>query len=125
MAHDAVPDWLAVADIALVPYAPSATAYFSPVKLFECMAMGLPVVAARLGQTADVVQHGVNGWLYDASDPQEPAATIRQVAEDRSMLDRAGAAGRQLVLDRHTWRRNAETVLDLVARSQARERRIV
>ncbi|NOT30889.1 MAG: glycosyltransferase family 4 protein, partial [Planctomycetes bacterium] len=62
--HGEVPDWLAAVDLALVPYEPTATPYFSPVKLFEYMSMGLPIVAARLGQTEEILVHESTGWLY-------------------------------------------------------------
>lgn len=115
--HREVPSWLSAVDVALVPYEATAAPYFSPVKLFEYMAMGLPVVAARLGQTQEIVEHGRTGWLYSSADADEPAATIRAVAEDRPAALRAGAAARALVLARHTWQRNAEQVESLARRA--------
>ncbi len=120
--HHEVPEWLGAADVALVPYDASAAAYFSPVKLFECMSMGLPVVAARLGQTEEIIAHGRTGWLYSASDPDEPAATIRWISENRSAARDAGAAARAQVLERHTWTHNAEIVERLALRSSERRR---
>jgi glycosyltransferase involved in cell wall biosynthesis len=120
--HSQVPDWLAAADIALVPYAPAAAQYFSPVKLFECMAMGMPIVAARAGQTEEILARGRYGSLYDPGLPQEPAATVRAVAADLPAARRAAAAARQQVLAHHTWERNAEHVERLAAAAIARRR---
>jgi glycosyltransferase involved in cell wall biosynthesis len=118
--HDAVPDWLAAADVALVPYDVTAAQYFSPVKLFECMAMGMPIAAARAGQTDEILGQGRLGALYDPADPAEPAATVRRLAADLPAARRAGAAARQHVLAHHTWERNAERVEQLAARALAR-----
>jgi glycosyltransferase involved in cell wall biosynthesis len=115
--HGEVPAWLGAADFAMVPYGAGAAPYFSPVKLFEYMAMGVAVVASRHGQTEEVIEHGRTGWLYSASDPEEPAATIRRLAEDRPAALRTGAAARELVLQRYTWDRNAEQVERLAQRA--------
>jgi len=117
--HSEVPGWLGAVDIAMVPYEATAAPYFSPVKLFEYMAMALPIVSARLGQTQEILEHGRTGWLYSSADPGEPAATIRRVSQDRAAARRAGAAARELVLARHTWERNAEQVEVLARRSMA------
>lgn len=125
VSHHEVPDWLAAVDVALVPFSASAPAYFSPVKLFEYMAMGLPVVAARLGQTLEIVEHGRTGWLYDADSPGEPAATLARLAQDLEACRHAGRAGRERVLAEHTWERNAERVERLVARALARRPQVM
>ena len=61
--HEHVPEMLHVMDVAVASYASDANDYFSPLKLFEYMAMARPVVAARMGQVCDVVEHGRTGWL--------------------------------------------------------------
>lgn len=120
--HRAVPEWLAVSDIALVPYHESAAQYFSPVKLFECMAMGLPIVAARVGQTEEILANGRLGWLYAIDDPEEPAATLRRIAGDLPRARSVGAKAREHVLAHHTWGRNAAQVERLARRAMARAR---
>jgi glycosyltransferase involved in cell wall biosynthesis len=120
--HDEVPAWLGAADIALVPYDAAAAQYFSPVKLFECMAMALPIVAARVEQTEAILADGRTGWLYAAADADEPAATIRRVAADLGAARRVGVAAREQVLAHHTWERNAEHVELLAQRAQQRAR---
>ena len=32
------------------------------------MAVGVPLVTTRVGQAADLVRHGENGWMVDAED---------------------------------------------------------
>jgi glycosyltransferase involved in cell wall biosynthesis len=122
--HEEVPAWLGAADIALVPYEATAAQYFSPVKLFEYMSMGLPIVAARIAQTEEILAHGEQGWLYSASDPSEPAATLRQLAADLPAARRIGARARHHVLAHHTWERNAERVEQLAQRALGRARSI-
>ena len=118
--HQEIQEWLAAVDIAVAPYAAGAPAYFSPVKLFEYMAMGLPVVCARIGQTEEIIAHGRTGWLYDASQRGALADTVRRLAREPELRRSAGAAGRARVLSEHTWQRNAEIVEGLAMRAFAR-----
>lgn len=120
--HGEVPAWLGAVDLAMVPYEATATPYFSPVKLFEYMSMGLPIVAARLGQTEEILEHGRTGWLYSSNEASEPAATIRRLAADRATLRRVGAQAREVALARYTWERNAEQVEHLFQRASQRRR---
>lgn len=124
IAHHEIPDWLAAVDIAVAPYAAAAPAYFSPVKLFEYMSMGLAVVAARLGQTQEVIEHGRTGWLYAADERGELAATLRRLAQEPEARRAAGRAARELVLAEHTWERNAQRVERLAERALERRGRV-
>ena len=121
--HHEIPECLAAVDIALAPYAAGAPAYFSPVKLFEYMAMALPVVCARLGQTEEIVEHGRTGWLYDADRPGALAAVLRELAGEPETRRTVGAAGRARCLAAHTWQHNAEVVERLAARALERRAR--
>ena len=40
-----------------------------PRAALEAMATGVPLVSTRVGQAADLVRHGENGWLADVDDP--------------------------------------------------------
>lgn len=118
--HREIPEWLSAVDIAVAPYAAGAPAYFSPVKLFEYMAMALPVVCARLGQTEEIVAHERTGWLYDADQPGALSALVQRLAREPESRRTVGAAGRERVLAEHTWQKNAEVVERLVERAKAR-----
>jgi glycosyltransferase involved in cell wall biosynthesis len=113
VSHDQVPDFLRATDLAVATYAADADEYFSPVKLFEYMAMGLPVVAARLGQVSQVIEPGRTGWLYPPGDAVALAETMRRVALDADLRHRVGAAARERVVSGYTWRHNARRILGL------------
>ncbi|MCA9218102.1 MAG: glycosyltransferase family 4 protein, partial [Planctomycetales bacterium] len=64
--HSRIPELIHSMDVALAPYRELDHAfYFSPLKVFEYMASGVPVVAPALGQIKDVVQHQRTGLLYE------------------------------------------------------------
>jgi phosphatidylinositol alpha 1,6-mannosyltransferase len=73
----------------------------------EAHAAGLPVIAPRAGGPIDLVNHGVDGFLYEAGDDLELRATVELLARDPALARRMGEAGRRAVLGR-SW----ETVCD-------------
>ena len=109
--HQQVPDYLRAMDVAVAPYTPDADEYFSPVKLFEYMAMALPVIAARLGQVSEVIEPERTGWLFRPGDAFELAGLIGRVASERELCRTVGLAARERVMNEYTWRHNARRVI--------------
>jgi glycosyltransferase involved in cell wall biosynthesis len=64
-------------------------------KLIQYMACGLPVVASPVGVNADIVEHGVNGFL--ASTEEEWRTALGVLLSDPELRRRMGAEGRQKV----------------------------
>ncbi len=115
ISHDEVPAHLDACDILVSPHIPLAegAAFFgSPTKLFEYMAMGKGIVASRLGQIGDVLSDGETALLVEPGDPNQLARTIERLAGNGDLLTRIGKASRQAAVERHTWRQNAERVLE-------------
>jgi glycosyltransferase involved in cell wall biosynthesis len=100
---DRVPGLLASMDVAVAPYPDQPDFYFSPLKVYEYMAAGLPVAASRIGQLVDLIQHGQNGLLCEPGDPAALAATLERLRLDPLLCGRLGASARQKVLRYHTW----------------------
>ncbi|WP_213814418.1 glycosyltransferase family 1 protein [Glaciihabitans sp. dw_435] len=70
--------------------------------LQEAFASGLPVVAPRAGGPIDLVDVGVNGYLYEVDDPAQLRAQVKSLVRDPSLRLRMGEAGRRSVLGK-TW----------------------
>jgi glycosyltransferase involved in cell wall biosynthesis len=120
--RDLVPALLASIDVAVVPARSDEQYYFSPLKIFEYMAAGLPIVAARIGQIAEVIEHEVNGLLCEPGDGVEMAAAIDRLRRDPALAARLGAAARETVVRSHTWAHTVDRILDLVRVSQVSRR---
>lgn len=104
--HDAVPSYVAAMDIAVAPYRPADDFYFSPLKLYEYMAAGKPIVASALGQIAEVIADRVNGALVDPSDSCALTAVLAELVADDGMRKRLGERARESV-SRHDWSQKA------------------
>lgn len=118
--HDHVPDFIRAFDVALAPYPAAAhTFYFSPLKIFEYLACGIPVVGARLGQLAELVVDGETGRLYPAGDFNALVACCEAVLADADAARAMGARAAALVRTHHTWTQNARRVVELAASLQS------
>jgi glycosyltransferase involved in cell wall biosynthesis len=114
---DAVPGLLASMDTAVAPYPDLPAFYFSPLKVYEYMAAGLPVVASRVGSLTELIQDGVNGLLCDPGDPAALALALDQLRSGPGLRARLGQAARATVLRHHTWDGIARRILHIAGRA--------
>jgi glycosyltransferase involved in cell wall biosynthesis len=105
----AVPSRLARADVLALPNPASAisTLATSPLKLFEYMAAGRPIVASDLPAIREVLTHERNGWLVPPGDPRTLADGIRRLSDDPALRNRLARAALESVAE-YSWARRAE-----------------
>ncbi len=65
--------------------------------LIEYMQSGLPVVCSNVGGNPEIVEHGVNGFLYETGDIQILAKYILELIVDDSLRERMGQLGMKKV----------------------------
>jgi len=113
--HTHVPRLLDACDLLVSPHIPledGSDFFGSPTKLFEYMAMGKGIVASRLGQIGEVLEHERNALLVEPGNVSELAEGITRLAASRELGDRLGATARQDAVARYTWKHNAQRVID-------------
>ncbi len=126
VAHEAMPACLAAADVGVAPFdvgrhPPLSLGFFwSPLKLFEYMASGLPVVAPAIDRITQLVADGEEGVLYDAGDPAGLAGAIERLC-DPALRRRLGTAARARAVRDYDWDRHCERLAAAI--EAARERR--
>ena len=108
-----VPGLLASMDVAVAPYPQLPHFYFSPLKVFEYMAAGRPVVASRIGQLADLIDDGVNGLLCPPGNAAALAGALERLRQDGQLRERLGETARAHMLGEHTWTAVARRILHL------------
>jgi len=69
-----------------------------PMSLLEAMAMGLPVVATRVGAIPEAVSDGREGLLFAPGDIDALAAHLQRLLDDPRQAQAIGGAGRERVL---------------------------
>lgn len=114
VAHDTVGSLIRCFDIAVAPYPPlEHDFYFSPLKLFEYLACGVPVVAPDVGQIAQIIQDGQNGCLYPADDRRALSAACTTLLADHPLRSHMGQTASAGIHAHYTWDKNAQRVLKL------------
>jgi glycosyltransferase involved in cell wall biosynthesis len=116
VAHDEVPALLGTMDVAVAPYPALGDFYFSPLKLTEYMAAGLPVVASDIGQVSSVVHHDRTGLLVAPGDAASLAAALMRLHGDSHLRHRLGREARVFVAEQRTWAKALERILMLARR---------
>jgi len=113
VAPDRIPAELRRMDVGIAPYADGPGCYFSPLKVFEYMAAGLPVVATRAGQLTRVVQDGASGILCEPGSASDWVEALLQLGGRPALRDAMGRAGRQRAIEEYSWDRVADRLLAL------------
>jgi len=96
-------------DVLTLPNPASAisNAFTSPLKLFEYMASGRPIVASDLPSIREVLRHEDNALLVEPGNPQALVAGIARLKEDAA-LGRRLADQARIDVREFTWARRAE-----------------
>ena len=118
--HTKVPLYLASADALVLPYTPDITIkggtkageFTSPIKLFEYMASGRPIVASSIPSVTEVLEDGRNSLLVEPGDTGSLSLGIKKVLDDRSY---AGSISKGALKDvqMYSWEGRAKKLLGL------------
>lgn len=82
-----------------------------PVKLFEYMSAGLPVIASDFPRWSEIVLGSGCGLLVDPENPDSIAKAMQWVLDHPDEAQEMGQKGRQAVLDHYNWDREAEKLV--------------
>jgi glycosyltransferase involved in cell wall biosynthesis len=112
-----IPAWLAAADVVVAPSRRAADGWAEAqgLSIVEAMAAGRPVVASDSGGIGDAVEHEVTGLLVGEARPDELAAAVLRLHEDRELAARLGAAGRGRAVERFSADASADAFAALFA----------
>ncbi len=112
--HAEVPLWQRAADILVLPNTAKEAIsrfYTSPMKLFEYMASGTPIVASDLPSVTEILT-SERGVLVEPDNPKALASAIGRALADEQAAARAGRA--QAWVAEHTWAKRAARILGLL-----------
>jgi glycosyltransferase involved in cell wall biosynthesis len=113
--HERIPRYLAAADVLVLPNSAQdevSRISTSPMKLFEYMASGRPIVASNIPSIREIVDEQ-SAALVRPDDSAALAGGIRAVLEDAGLAERLAAAARKKVII-HTWERRAGAITDFI-----------
>ncbi len=123
--HGMMPPALAAADIGVAPFDLAAHAplalgfYWSPLKVFEYMAAGLPVVAPAVDRIPQLVGHEREGLLYDPRVAGSLAHALERLS-DPATRRQLGAAARERAVREYSWSAHCRKLIDAIEKVQQR-----
>ncbi len=111
----AVPRYLQAFDVCTAPFpwTEHFAHYASPMKLFEYMASGTPIVASDLPAIAEIVRDGQNGLLVPPGDASALAGALRRLRDDRALGSRLAEQAKRDVVS-YSWQHRAKGILDWI-----------
>jgi glycosyltransferase involved in cell wall biosynthesis len=109
--REEVPEYLAAADVVVSPHSDLRNFIGSPIKIFEYMASGIPIVASRLAQLSEILTHEETALLVRPGDPIALAAALERLMGDPELGRRLGGAAQQEARTRHSWDARLEAIL--------------
>ena len=112
VAPDVIPQHMAGTAIGVAPYPAMDTdsdQYFSPLKVYEYMAAGLPVVASRVGQLPEIM--GESAYLVPPSDPEALAEALDALVANPVERARVGSDNRRQAEREHSWTGTVDHIL--------------
>ncbi|MCX6354792.1 MAG: glycosyltransferase [Candidatus Aureabacteria bacterium] len=90
--------------------------------MLESMASGKAVIAGRMGETAEIIQHGENGLLTPAGDERELSRAMLSLLKNEGERRRLGEAARKTVMERFSLERMIEGTVQIYEEGLSRRR---
>jgi glycosyltransferase involved in cell wall biosynthesis len=109
-------------DVLLMPYQASVSIgtkgrdtarWMSPMKMFEYMATGVPIIASDLPALKEVLHHGENAMLVTPDDVDAWIAALCCLLEHKSMAVGMGQRAHVQYRQEHTWTKRARSLLEM------------
>ncbi|WP_435076783.1 glycosyltransferase family 4 protein [Halococcus sp. AFM35] len=108
-----VPRYLAASDVAAVPHAATPhTETTVPHKLYQAMAMGIPVVVSDVAPLARIVDHTESGFVAPAGDGEALGAALAELTDGERATE-CGENGKRAVEREYNWARDGRRLRDL------------
>lgn len=84
-----------------------------PIKLFEYMAAGMPVIASDFPVWREIVDDAGCGVLVDPQNPHDIATAINDLMADEEKMFAMGQAGKDAVVKKYSWAAEARKLVEL------------
>jgi glycosyltransferase involved in cell wall biosynthesis len=112
--YEEVPDWIRRCDVGILPFHNwDGWNVSSPLKLFEYLACGKPVIVTDIPAHRRVLEGSDFAFWAKRSSPEHIAMAIRQAHDRLKDFKRLSSGARRLVLEKYTWEKQAEKLKQL------------
>jgi phosphatidylinositol alpha-1,6-mannosyltransferase len=114
--HLHVADYYALIDVFVVPrIVERAASLVTPLKPFEAMAMGKPIVISDLPALREIAAPEERGLVFPPGDAAALADAVQRLFDDAGLATRLGEAGRDWVVHERQWSMNGPRYVEAFA----------
>jgi glycosyltransferase involved in cell wall biosynthesis len=114
--HHKTPLYINASDVCVAPKT-GLDFGFSPLKLYEYLACGKPVVASR-ASGIEIIENNGSGILVEPKDVAAIAAAIIKLLQNPEFRTQMGNNGRRYVVEYQSWRRVAERIAEVFSNAR-------
>jgi len=101
--YELMPGYLSALDIACSPKVDCpANRAADPIRVYEYMSVGLPVVASAMGETTNVIENGYDGFLVKPGDEDDLERILEYVIHNLDSLQEVRRKAREKVIKNYT-----------------------
>jgi len=113
--YEKVPLYINASDLCVAPFivARNAKIGLSPLKIYEYLACGKPVVASDIPGVSDILKKSCGGIVVTPEAPRELADVIIKMLGNKDLLEEMGSNSRKYVVKNHSWSAVAERIVTL------------
>jgi len=127
--YEQMPHYLARAHVGVAPYQPALHGqlrlgfYWSPLKIFEYMASGLPVVTLDVEPLSEIVRSGKEGLLFEEGDVEGLAAALTELVGSPERAAAMGRSARERIVSHYSWAVHCERLEQVLEQATGRAHR--
>jgi len=112
--HSSIPEYLSMAKVLVLPnIAEGPSEFSSPLKLFEYMASGVPIVASDIQSFKEILTHKRNALLFEPGSPEALASAIKEILRNRDLAEGIAKSAKRDAED-YTYEKRGERIIKAV-----------
>ena len=97
---------------------PSSNDYGSPMKIFEYMAMGKPVVVPDCPPLMEVIEDGRQGVIFQKNNVVSLANSLREVLINKTIYEKMSYYSRETIIKINNWENNSTKILKIMEKGK-------
>lgn len=101
--HGEIIDYVSAMDFSVLP---SSNEYGSPMKMFELMGAGVPLVAADYPPVVEILENGKDGWLFPQGDFDTCIELLIDIHKHPDKISSAASLAESKIHNQHQWKNN-------------------
>ncbi len=110
--YEEVPDFINSSDVCIAPFIRrrNEVVGLSPLKLFEYLSCGKPVITTNIAGANDIVIASCAGIVVEPENPDELSGAVLTILQNDDLAHRMGMNGRAFILNGHSWESVAKRI---------------